>query len=190
MFMHIWTNHFHLHIHTHKWHEHMQVHECVHVSVWLSIHEHRCIYTDNVGQWHSQPTAASSSHQQPSHASTYRHVCWWSINFGAYICTLTLTHNHLLIHAYLTVYTCYMCNPRCLQPFEACSVCDVTNMPHTCMPVTTHSSWSDVRPLNTPAGTVAIWLLESALLRHAHTHTHTLYIYIYKHVYVSLKACM
>jgi hypothetical protein len=54
----------------------------------------------------------------------------------------------------------------------------MTNMFHTCTAsrhphATTHRYWSDVRPSNTPAGSVVIWLLWRYLLRHTRAHAHT-----------------
>ncbi len=51
------------------------------------------------------------------------------------------------------------CPPSHTRP-----TCIASRQPHA----TTHSHWSDVRPWNTTAGSVVIWLLWRYLLRHTH----------------------
>ncbi len=52
---------------------------------------------------------------------------------------------------------------HCL-PWQTPPTCILSRQPHA----TTHSHSSDVRPWNTPAGSVVIWLLSRRLLRHTH----------------------
>jgi hypothetical protein len=49
-------------------------------------------------------------------------------------------------------------------PSRTCPACIASRQPHA----TTHSLWSDVRPWNTPSGSVVIWFVKRYLRRHTH----------------------
>ncbi len=94
-----------------------------------------------------------------------------------YACTLTPTHNNLtLATTCATQDSTYALAAIWGVMHIAHTACHDQHAPHVHAShphPTTHSSWSDVRPSNTPKGSVVIWLPESSLLRHAHTHTYT-----------------
>ncbi len=109
-----------------------------------------------------------SSHQQPFHASTSTHMCLLCINMVClciyiYIYIHTHTHTHTYVyhqrtmHAYICIYahTWHLqlhVRPKiqrmCLQPSEACSLCDMpwqTWPPRACPSPTSHYSQDSKR---------------------------------------------
>ena len=85
--------------------------------------------------------------------------------------TNTATHCYTLIHAFkqpshFLLHVLHRLQRMCLQPPEACPPCKYTHCPtsHTCATciqtshthAATHKVESDVRPWNTPAGSVVI----------------------------------